>query len=287
MKRFSLFLIILFFTIGCSNLKPTDILNSFTPSNGYEVTEYAYGNDERQKLDVYIPKKRNDKPPIVFVYGGAWKDGNKNDYKFVAQALTGVGYTVIIPDYRLYPAVRFPAFIDDVADAIQYSNQHATQVLGRPMTAYILMGHSAGAHTVALLATDLSYLQKRKINAALTAVIAISGPYDLDLKDPEVIPIFAGATAQQAKPLANVHSGMAPMLLMHGEDDKRVLPFHTVRFAKAVTEAGNLVETRLYKGVDHVRIIASLGAPLRFLNNSYKDIKDFLEEVYNEGENEK
>ena len=279
MKRLSLFLIILLFTIGCSNVKPSDILNSLTPSNGYELTEYAYGNDVRQKLDVYIPKKRNNKPPIVFVYGGAWKKGDKKDFKFVAQALTGLGYTVIVPDYRLYPAVRFPAFVDDVADAIQYTNQHAAKLLGRPMTAYILMGHSAGAHTAALLASDLSYLQKRKVNASLAAVIALSGPYDLNLEDPEVVPIFAGSNARQAKPLANVHSGMAPMLLMHGEDDKRVLPFHTKRFAKAVADAGNSVETRVYKGVEHIKIIASLAAPLRSLNNSYKDIKDFLERI--------
>ncbi len=277
MKRLPLFLIILLFTAGCSNVKPTDILNSLTPSTGYELTEYAYGSDERNKLDVYIPKKRNNKPPIVFVYGGAWKKGDKKDYKFVAQALTRLGYTVIIPDYRLYPAVRFPAFVDDVADAIQYTNQHAAQLLGRPMTAYILMGHSAGAHTAALLATDLSYLQKRNVNTMLAAVIVLSGPYDLNLKDPEVVPIFASSNAQQAKPLANVHSGMVPMLLIHGEDDKRVLPLHTKRFAKAITDAGNSVETRLYKGVEHIKIIASLAAPLRSLNNSYKDIKDFLE----------
>lgn len=279
MKLMIIISIILLLIVGCSSMKATDVLNSLLPSSGYDLKEYAYGNGKRQKLDVYLPTKKSNKPPIVFVYGGAWKEGSKKDYEFVAHALTGLGHTVIIPDYRLYPAVRFPAFIDDVADAIRYSDQQAQTMLGRPMNSYILMGHSSGAHTAALLATDSSYLNDRKINAKLAALIAMSGPYDLPLDDPEVIPVFDGVNAQQAKPIANVHSGMPPILLLHGEADDRVLPFHTQRFASALTQAGNSVETHIYPGINHVRIIASLAAPLRKLSDSYTDIKTFLSQI--------
>ncbi len=275
-KRLAAILLGLCLVTGCNTLKATDALNFVLPSNGYELKQAAYGSDKRQGLDIYLPKPATDKPPIVFVYGGAWREGDKADFTFVAHALTGLGYPVIIPDYRLYPAVRFPAFIDDVADAIRYTEQHAPALLGKPLQRYVLMGHSSGAHTAALLATDQHYLQERGVSARLAGLIALAGPYDLPLDDPEVMPVFPNADPQAVKPVRNVHPGMPPVLLLHGAADERVLPFHTQRFAAALQQAGVPVQVRLYPGVDHVEIIGSIAAPLRLLSPSYADIQAFL-----------
>ena len=162
--------------------------------------------NKRQKLDVYIPKSTPTKTPIVFVYGGAWREGNKKDFKFVGHALSSLGHPVIIPDYRPYPEVRFPEHINDVADAITVRRtKRSKKILNRPFEKYILMGHSAGAHTAALLATDRKYLQSRHIKAKLSGLIAMAGPYDLDLENPEVAPVFKNATRQQTNPTLNVH----------------------------------------------------------------------------------
>ena len=268
--------LLLFLSAGCSSLKPTTVLNSVIPAGSYTLNQYTYGSGQRQSLDIYQPKQASNKPPVVFVYGGAWKEGDKRDFEFVAHALTGLGHTVIVPNYRLHPAVRFPAFVDDVANAIRYTEVNAPKLLGKPMERFILMGHSSGAHTAALLATDRRYLTQRGVRARSVGLIAMAGPYDLPLNDAEVKPIFAGASAQQAKPTANVYSGMPPTLLLHGLADTRVLPFHTQRFAGALQRAGNPVTTKLYPGVEHVRIIASLAAPLRRLNPSYEDVRAFL-----------
>ncbi|MGV6858445.1 MAG: alpha/beta hydrolase [bacterium] len=268
-------------------MKSTDLLNFILPSNGYHLTEYAYGDGARQKVDVYLPVKKSVpyKIPVVFVYGGAWKKGSKGDFEFVAHALTGLGHPVIIPDYRLFPTVHFPDFVEDVAGAIAYIDAHGQQILGETSNRYILMGHSAGAHTAALLATDKSYLQKHSLYAKLKALIALSGPYDLPLDDPEVEPIFVGATAQQAKPIKNVHGDMPATLLLHGLDDKRVLPMHTERFAATLEKAGVPAESHLYGDVGHVDIIAGLAAPLRWLSDSYKDIAAFLAQIETANEN--
>lgn len=279
-----LFIVLVFSLLivaGCSTLKSTDVLNFVLPANGYVLKHAAYGSGARHDMDVYVPKVTTDKPPIVFVYGGAWREGDKADFAFVAHALTGLGYPVIIPNYRLYPQVRFPAFIDDVADAIRYTELNAQRLLGKPLQRYILMGHSSGAHTAALLASDNHYLQERGVTARLAALIALAGPYDLTLDDPEVIPVFPKADPQVAKPVRNVHPGMPPVLLLHGEADTRVLPLHTRRFAAALQQSGVPVEVRLYPGVDHVRILGSLAAPLRLLTPSYGDIQQFLDATYN------
>ena len=99
---------------GCS---PATLLNVTVSRQGYtRDADIAYGADSRQKLDLYRPDKpRADGKTVIFFYGGSWEAGSKGDYLFVAQALVASGYTVA--NYRLYPEVRFPAFVDDGARA--------------------------------------------------------------------------------------------------------------------------------------------------------------------------
>lgn len=278
MKKAGLIIIIgiLLTGVGCSSMKATDVINFVLPTGGYELKQAAYGSHPRQQMDIYLPKTASDKPPVVLIYGGAWREGERGDYAFVAHALTGLGHPVIIPDYRLYPEVKFPLFIDDVADAIRHTELQAAELLGKPLTSYVLMGHSSGAHAAAVLAGDPRYLQKHQVQAQLAGLIALAGPHDLPLNDPEVQPVFAGATAQTTKTTLLTHKGMSPTLLLHGEADSRVYPFHTRKLAAALQQAGVPVTMKIYPGVDHVRIIGSLAAPLRMLNNSYADIRDFL-----------
>lgn len=261
---------------GCAVVSPTTAINLLVPSNGYTKQQFNYGSHKQQALDLYLPKTSTPKVPVVFVYGGAWRAGNKADFVFVAQALTSLGHPVIVPDYRQFPEVKFPAFVDDVADAISFVEQQTNIGLPEPFTEYVLMGHSAGAHTAALLATDPRYLNQRRIKAQLKGLIAIAGPYDLTMNDPEVLPIFNTANAQRTKPVLNVHPGMPPTLLIHGLADTRVWPLHTERFSAALKKNGNTVTTRLYPGVNHTKVIGSLAAPLRFLNDSFKDVEVFL-----------
>lgn len=264
------------FLIGCAAVKPTAALNLLTPSGGYKVQQLSYGNHRRQSMDIYIPSTASPKIPVVFVYGGAWRSGDKKDYRFVAQALTSLGHPVIIPNYRLFPEVQFPTFIDDVADAIRFLDSQNNSALGQPFNEYILMGHSAGAHSAALLAADTRYLAQRGVRATLKGLIGIAGPYDLPMNDPEVSPVFGTSTTEQTNVVSNAGRSMPPTLLLHGLADTRVKPFHTERFRDKLLGNGSSVTTRLYPKVDHSKIIGSLAVPLRFLNNSFEDIKGFL-----------
>jgi len=263
-------------TTGCGNLKTTTAINALVPKDGYTVQQLSYGSHPDQSLDLYLPKTRTSKIPIVYIYGSAWiKQYNKSDYLFVAQALTSLGHPVIVPEHRRYPEVKFPAFVDDVADSIRYFDRQST-ALPKPFNEFILMGHSSGAHMAALLATDQQYFKSRNIKARLAGLIAMSGPYDLPLDDAEVFPIFNPASAQQAKPLLNVRSGMPPTLILHGLADPRVPSYHAERFRDALLRNGNSVTTRLYPGVDHEKLVGGIAQPLRFMSNSFRDVREFL-----------
>lgn len=261
---------------GCATVKKTTAINLLVPSDGYTKQQFSYGRHRLQSLDVYLPKTNTPKIPVVYVYGSAWKNSfNKSDFVFVAQALTSLGHPVIIPEYRRYPEAQFPLFINDVADAISYIERQNIGLL-KPFNEYILMGHSSGAHTVALLATDLRYLNERRVTARLRGLIGMSGPYDLPMDDAEVLPIFNTTTAQRAKPTLNIRRGMPPTLLLHGAIDPRVPSYHTTRFRDALQRKGNAVTTRLYPGVDHEKLLGGIAAPLRFMSDSFKDVRDFL-----------
>ena len=112
MRLFPLALAFLAILPGCS---PIAALNSAAPKTGYHVVSgLSYGDHARQRLDLYIPDNATtDSPLVVFFYGGGWRAGNREDYLFVGQALASSGFVVTIPDYRLYPEVRFPTFVED------------------------------------------------------------------------------------------------------------------------------------------------------------------------------
>ena len=123
------------------------------------VQDRAYGPDPAQKLDMYIPANTTKKPfeVVVFLYGGRWTYGAKEDYRFVGSTFADRGFLVVIPDYRKYSRVRFPEFAKDTAKALTWVHDHITESHGNPTRIHVV-GHSAGAHIGALVTADPRYL---------------------------------------------------------------------------------------------------------------------------------
>ena len=111
---------------GCSPLIFADPLS---PYDGYKLEpDVAYGIHRRQKLDIYEPLVEENKEIIImFIYGGSWRSGERSNYRFIAQRFVSQGYTTIVPDYRLYPEIQFPAFVDDIAKAIVWTHRRYEQ----------------------------------------------------------------------------------------------------------------------------------------------------------------
>ena len=100
---------------GCS---PVAVLNGLA-QGGFSVTkDVAYAPGPRGMLDVYAPRNAAGAPVVVFFYGGSWQEGDKGMYRFVGAALAQHGIVAIIPDYRVYPAAKFPGFLQDCAAEI-------------------------------------------------------------------------------------------------------------------------------------------------------------------------
>jgi len=243
---------------GCS---AAAMLNATVPSEGFSLErDIPYGPLPRQKLDLYRPDRpRADGRSVIFFYGGAWDSGDKGDYLFVGQALAARGLTTIIPDYRLYPEVTFPAFLDDSARATAW----AADRLG--VERLFVMGHSAGAYIAVMLAANTPWLAAAGVDRLkLPGAIGLSGPYDfLPLTSRRLQQIFGGANRPGTQPITFATAPLPPLLLIHGTADLTVRPANSERLAAAWRRAGGQADLKLYPEIDHVDVIAALSDFLR------------------------
>jgi acetyl esterase/lipase len=263
---------------GCA---PVDLLNATIPTRDLTITrDVAYGDKAKQKLDIYVPKNAAPNAPvIVFFYGGAWQEGDKKDFLFVAQALNTTGAIVVMPNYRVYPEVTFPGFIEDSAAAAAWTIKNIATYGGDPKTIY-LAGHSAGAYDAMMVLLDREYMEKAGVpDARFAGGIGISGPYDfLPITRKDIKPIFEVVPDMAAtQPIHYARADAPPLLLLHGETDTTVGPYNTHNLANRMRELGGRVEDRYYPGADHIDAIIALTSMFSGRAPVLADIKAFME----------
>ena len=261
-------------TSGCP---PAQLVNALVPRDGFRLlADQPYGDLPRQKLDIYTPTRTDRTTQVViFFYGGNWQSGSKCDYLFVGQALASGGFIAVIPDYRLYPEVRYPAFLDDGAKAVSWTLRHLDELGGDPAGVH-LMGHSAGAYIAAMLALDRRWLGGDR--ARVTSTVGLAGPYDfLPLTDP-VLQVIFGTEPDLARtqPITFANRTAPPLLLISGLHDTVVQPANSMRLAARVRDQGGVVAEKYYQRVGHVGLVAAIAAPLRFIAPKLADSAGFL-----------
>ncbi len=251
------------------------MLDALTPKTGYRVqTDEAFQPGPRGKMDFYSPASDAPvkTPAIVFFYGGGWQDGARQQYRFIGQSLAEAGYRVAVPDYRVYPEVRYQGFLADAATAVR----HARQVWGDD-TPLVLMGHSAGAHIVLMLALDPTYLGAERLK--LAGVLALAAPADFEPDEPYRTILDYDRVGRASLPSGHIRADAPPILLLHGESDRTVYPRNSQTLAAALTAAGAQVETIFYPGVGHSAIIGGMTPSLGFLAPVRDDVQAFLTKI--------
>jgi acetyl esterase/lipase len=264
---------------SCSQLQ---LLNATVSHRGYDrTTDLAYGPDARQKLDIYQPQNAmSNAPVVIFFYGGSWRNGSKTDYRFVAKALTSRGFITVLPDYRLYPAVTFPKFVEDGAAAVRWVCDHIGSYGGDTNRIY-LMGHSAGSHIAALLTLNPGYLQNVGLpRKAIRATATLSGPYDF-VPNPWDRPVFSLPANSDfidpnIEPITFVDGKAPPMLLVQGLRDKIVSPSNTTNLVTRIRSAGGQVDFIFYPNRGHAAVVVALVPPYQWLAPVLKDVTDYF-----------
>jgi len=251
---------------------PARLLTSFdrltSPGSARQVARsLPYGADARQTLDVWAPRQSEGEPlpVVIFFYGGGWSEGAAADYGFAGAAYAGSGFIAVVPDYRLVPSVRFPAFVEDGALAVKWVRDNIGRYGGDP-DRITLAGHSAGAYIGAMLSLDQRWLRNAGVDPAIVRAAAlISGPYDFypftEARGRNAL--GAWASPAETQPITFARADPPPIFLAHGTADRIVLPYNSERLAERLTQAGAPVTLRLYRGVNHPDTVASLAAAFR------------------------
>lgn len=151
---------------------------------GQVMRDIAYGSDPSQRLDVYLPVDQQSnttaRPVMVMVHGGAWRIGDKANHSVVDNKLAHwqkQGWIFISVNYRLLPKASVYQQTEDIAQAMQYIQQHAQGWGGNPQQ-IVLMGHSAGAHLVTLMTAQPSWL-KTQLQPWHATIALDSAAYDV------------------------------------------------------------------------------------------------------------
>ncbi|MEP7348130.1 MAG: alpha/beta hydrolase, partial [Gemmatimonadaceae bacterium] len=250
--------------------------------NHFDVRrDVPYDSGPRQRLDVYRPKKAGpDVPVIVFIHGGTWQRGSKEEYQLVGDAVTRRGLVAVVVSYRVYPSVIFPAWVDDAARAVRWVSDSIRAYGGDPRKIFVV-GHSAGGHTAALLAVDSSYLLKVGLQPdAVRGYVSIAAPLDNVWTDPVEQALMGpreGWPATNPTQLVNARVN-APFLLLHGDVDETVPVAKSLSFGARVRQHGGCVRTIVYRKLGHAGIVVALSLSRFGIAPVLDDVIAFIEQ---------
>lgn len=247
-----------------------------TPSGvtAYRDLTYVPDGGPRRTLDLYIPTEgKGPWPVIVWIHGGGWQNGSKDQCPPLRNGFVGKGYAVASLNYRLSQDAVFPAQIEDCKAALRWLRAHAADY-HLDAGHFGVWGSSAGGHLVALLGTagevkDFDRGENLDQSSRVQAVCDFFGPSDLTPMvttpgyeghgregSPES-KLIGGTPAQNpdkaraASPVTYVSAGNPPFLIVHGQKDPVVPYDQSVRLDEALRKAGVETQLMLLPGAKH------------------------------------
>lgn len=230
----------------------------------------------RLELDVYTVEGAARRPVVVFFHGGSWQAGDKAAVGRKPLAFVPAGYVVVSATYRFRPEVTVSDMAGDAAAAVGWVKDNIARYGGDPARVF-LMGHSAGAHLVSVLGTNLRLLASAGVpSSSIRGVVSLdTGPYDVARQ----IALVQGQTTVYAKMIRTVFgtdpaawpevspvdhvkrdAGIPPFLVV-ASDNRADVPVQAQPFVAALQAAGVPAELYIARERTHASLNAELGAP--------------------------
>lgn len=231
---------------------------------------YGKGGAVDLKLDLAMPKEgAGPFPAIVFLHGEGWRAGNRRQMHHFIEGVARMGWVGVTVEYRLVPAARFPAQVEDCKAAVRWMRANAAAYRIRKDRIGVV-GFSAGGHLASLLGVtgEKDGLEGTGGNAGqssgVQAVVSFFGPEDFttrdwprDLEREVIVPFLGGSFAdrpeiyRRASPVGYVTRGAPPFLLFHGREDELVPVDQSIRLAEKLKSAGVPVRLVVMEGEKH------------------------------------
>jgi acetyl esterase/lipase len=234
-----------------------DVHANLTYYSGESADKY------RHRLDFYVPKGKKDVPVMMFVHGGGFTVGIKDQYAFVGQVFASYGIATAVISYRLSPKTSYPGHVQDTARAFAWLRAHAAEYGGKTDRIF-MAGHSAGATLIAMLGSDPAYLAE--VGESLdhvAGVIPISGSFTQGGRsamfngypppDPQVV--------RNASAINHVTGPHPPFMILYGDMDIPRTGEDAQQMAKALKAAGNSADVHEIAGHAHMDMITGVTDP--------------------------
>ncbi|MFP6738050.1 MAG: alpha/beta hydrolase fold domain-containing protein [Planctomycetota bacterium] len=187
--------------------------------------EYASGVGYEKglgKLDLYLPARKKKFPVLLFIHGGGLHSGDKSRLEQVGRRFALHGIAVVAPNYRLSPAVKYPAHIEDVARAFRWTWDQISSHGGDRKKIFVA-GGSSGGHLTMLLTLDESYLSKVRLKgSSIRGAIPISGLMDVTRTGPlrrGKVWEDSAEVMKKASPLSWVRKDAPPILILFADGE--------------------------------------------------------------------
>ena len=254
-----IFAIIILSTHFIQNSAAQTVSNKITTS--LDIS-YSEDSDPLKKLDIYFPEKKNGNTPVlIHFHGGGWKFGDKSRTKNHGIFYASHGILFISVNYRLSPAVKYPAYIEDCAAAVAWVLENIHD-LGGDENRVFISGHSAGAQLAALLATNPTYLQKYNLDPKMLAGVILVDTASFDLMSPNNEKIAKRFVKQafgtnpqilkSASPLYNISDEVVyPKFLIFASGNRESSMTQGKKFADALKKAGGKAQFIVVKNHSH------------------------------------
>ena len=218
---------------------------------------YGKGADSELKLDLAVPLKGDGPfPAVVFLHGEGWRAGNRQQMSHFIEGMARLGYVGVTVEYRLVPAARFPAQLEDCKAAVRWLRANAQRYRIRSDRIGVV-GFSAGGHLASMLGVTGNQMAFEGVggnpreSSRVQAVVSFFGPTDFstrdwprDLEEQVIAPFLGGSFADKpdlyanASPVNHVDVDAPPFLFFHGTEDKLVPVDQSKRLARKLETVG-------------------------------------------------
>lgn len=227
-------------------------------------TDVSYGPSSRERMDIIFPPRVAKGAPLhMFIHGGYWRSGSKEDHRLVAAPVLAAGGIAAIVTYDLMPKTRLGVIVGQVRAAVRQLAAMAPD-LGADAARITVSGHSAGAHLASYLAATSPDERTAFDRPALRGLLLVSGIYDLSGIPSSFLKNEAKMTPEEAatwSPLTSRHHQGPRRIVMVSEAD--TAPFHDQgqQLASLLSNDGMDAEFRVEAGLNHLTIVLALGDP--------------------------
>lgn len=236
--------------------------------------DLAYGNDPLQRVDIYWPAERKPVAVIVMVHGGGWERGDKRSPGVIENKIAHWlprGFALVSVNYRMLPDTRPDAQVEDVARAVAFAQAQVAQ-RGGGVSRLVLMGHSAGAHLVALLAAQPAVATRHGVRPWAATVSLDSAAMDVPgiMSRPHLRlydEAFGSDPAYWARvsPLQSLTTRMPPLLAVCSSSRRLACPHNRALVQKA-QQLGGTAQV-LAVEMSHAQINRDLGVASDYTSN--------------------